>query len=132
MQRTLPSQGITLYEMCLTLLLLSASVGIFSKVYALHQQQNTCINEMQLIPIYVDTFEFFAHQKQEDMLGDWLASQELHSKQRIFTHDVPHNAICQFIFRVSPAPVFSSKAFEIQIFSMRSKQKLFSYVKEDF
>ncbi|MDR2396577.1 MAG: hypothetical protein LBD69_01840 [Puniceicoccales bacterium] len=132
MKRTLPAQGITLCEMCLTLLLLSISVGIFSKIHALHQQQNTCIHEMQLIPIYVDTFEFFVHQKQEDMLGDWFASQELHSKQRIFTRNIPYNVICQFIFKVSRAPIFSSKAFEVQIFSMRSKQKLFTYVKEGF
>jgi hypothetical protein len=87
---------------------------------------------MQLIPLYVDTFEFFAHQKQENMLGDWFACQELHSKQRIFTRNIPNDVICQFIFRVSLAPVFSSKAFEIQIFSMRSKQKLFTYVRENF
>jgi hypothetical protein len=87
---------------------------------------------MQLIPLYVDTFEFFAHQKQENMLGEWFASQELHSKQRIFTRNILQDAICQFIFRVALAPAFSSKAFEIQIFSMRSKQKLFSYIKEDF
>jgi hypothetical protein len=118
--------------MCLALLLLSISVGIFSKIHALHQQQNTYIHEMQLIPIYVDTFEFFTYQKQEDMLGNWFASRELYSKQRIFTRSIPRNVICQFIFKVSLAPAFSSKAFEIQIFSMRSKQKLFGYVKEDF
>jgi hypothetical protein len=87
---------------------------------------------MQLIPLYVDTFEFFVHQMQEDILGDWFASQELYSKRRIFTHDVPHDAICQFIFRVSLTPAFPSKTFEVQIFSMRSKQKLFTYIKEGF
>ncbi|MDR1255143.1 MAG: hypothetical protein LBJ78_03945 [Puniceicoccales bacterium] len=132
MKRRLPSQGITLCEMCLALLLLSISVEVFSKIYAFYQRQNTCIHEMQFIPLYVDTFEFFAHQKQENLSGEWFSSQELHSKQRIFTHDVPKNAICQFIFKVSPAPIFSSKAFEIQIFSMRSKQKLLTYIKEDF